>query len=60
MRTLFRLDGGTGEQETAERKLEKLREYKALLRKEGKKIVSEKQEKHKRFGNVIILEIENE
>lgn len=59
MKTIFRLDGGGAEgQETSETKLNKLKEYKKLLKKEGKKIVSEKKTKHKRFGNVIILEIE--
>lgn len=59
MKTIFRLDGGGTEgQETSETKLAKFKEYKKLLKKEGKKIVSEKKEKHKRFGNVIILEIE--
>lgn len=59
MKTIFRLDGGGEEgQETSETKLNKFNEYKKLLEKDGKKIISEKEERHKRLGNIIILEIE--
>ena len=59
MKTIFRLDGGVEEgQETGETKLNKFSEYKKMLENDGKKIISEKKEKHKRFGNIIILEIE--
>ena len=59
MITIFRLDGGEKEgQETSDIKLNKFKKYKELLKKEGKKIISEKKSNHKRFGNVIILEIE--
>jgi hypothetical protein len=57
MKTLFRLSGGNQYQETKATKEKKLKEYKKLLKKNGKEIVSEKEVKHKRFGNLIELEI---